>query len=136
MSEWREATLGEIVTFQRGHDLPKTKFKDGPYPILGSNGIIGYHDEFTTESPGITIGRSGNIGNPFFIDTNFWAHNTTLYVRKFHDSYPKFVYYFLKTLNFQNLNSGSAVPSLNRNWLFMRFKELVSYVWQVGKYAS
>ncbi len=117
MSEWRETTLGEIVTFQRGHDLPQTKFKDGPYPILGSNGIIGYHDEFTTDAPGITIGRSGNIGNPFFIDTKFWAHNTTLYVKKFHNSYPKFVYYFLKTLNFQNLNSGSAVPSLNRNYI-------------------
>ncbi|MFB2833650.1 restriction endonuclease subunit S [Floridanema evergladense] len=117
MSEWKEATLGEIVTFQRGHDLPQTEFKGGKYPIVGSNGIIGYHNEYTTEENGITIGRSGNIGNPFFINSKFWAHNTTLYVKEFHNSFPKFVYYFLKTLNFQKLNSGSAVPSLNRNYI-------------------
>ncbi|MEB3282120.1 MAG: restriction endonuclease subunit S [Lyngbya sp.] len=117
MSEWKEKTLGEVVTFQRGHDLPQTQFNGGQYPIVGSNGIIGYHDQYTTEENGITIGRSGNIGNPFFIESKFWAHNTTLYVKKFHDSYPKFVYYLLKTISFQNLNSGSAVPSLNRNYI-------------------
>jgi len=117
MSEWKETTLGELVTFQRGHDLPKTEFNDGEYPILGSNGIIGYHNEYTTEGAGITIGRSGNIGNPFYTESNFWAHNTTLYVKEFHNSFPKFVFYFLKTIDFQSFNSGSAVPSLNRNYI-------------------
>ena len=117
MSDWKETTLGELVTFQRGHDLPKTEFNDGEYPILGSNGIIGYHNEYTTEGAGITIGRSGNIGNPFYTESKFWAHNTTLYVKKFHNSFPKFVFYFLKTIDFQSFNSGSAVPSLNRNYI-------------------
>lgn len=117
ISDWEEKTLGDIITFQRGHDLPKTKFKGGQYPIIGSNGIIGYHNEFTTKENGITIGRSGSIGNPFFHRKRFWAHNTTLYVKEFHNSDPKFVYYFLTQLNFQSLNSGSAVPSLNRNYI-------------------
>jgi type I restriction enzyme S subunit len=117
MSNWKETTLGEIVTFQRGHDLPKTEFNDGEYPILGSNGIIGYHNKYTTEGEGITIGRSGNIGNPFYTKSRFWAHNTTLYVKEFHNSFPKFVFYLLKTFNFQSFNSGSAVPSLNRNYI-------------------
>ena len=117
MSEWKETTLGQLVTFQRGHDLSQTQFKEGIYPIVGSNGIIGYHNEFTTKKNGITIGRSGNIGNPFYIDEDFWAHNTTLYVKEFHNSHPKFIYYLLKTLDFQSFNSGSAVPSLNRNYI-------------------
>lgn len=117
MSEWKEKTLGDLVTFQRGHDLSQKQFKDGKHPIVGSNGIIGYHSEFTTKKPGITIGRSGNIGNPFYLEEDFWAHNTTLYVKEFHGSHPKFIYYLLKIFNFQNLNSGSAVPSLNRNYI-------------------
>jgi type I restriction enzyme S subunit len=117
MSEWKETTLGQLVTFQRGHDLSQTQFEEGKYPIIGSNGIIGYHNKFTTRKNGITIGRSGNIGSPFYIEEDFWAHNTTLYVKEFHNSYPKFVYYLLKTFNFQNFNSGSAVPSLNRNYI-------------------
>ena len=78
MSEWKTYTLGDLVTFQRGHDLTKIENVDGIYPVAGSNGIIGYHNAFTTKAPGITIGRSGNIGNPYYYEKDFWAHNTTL----------------------------------------------------------
>ena len=114
---WKTVSLGALVTFQRGHDLSKDKFINGPYPIVCSNGIIGFHNEYTTIGPGLTIGRSGNVGIPQFIKNNFWAHNTSLYVKEFHNSDPKFIYYLLKTLNFNNYNSGSAVPSLNRNFI-------------------
>lgn len=114
---WGHCTLGELVTFQRGHDLPKSQVEDGPYPIAGSNGIIGYHKRFTTKGPGVTIGRSGNIGSPSYYDSDFWAHNTSLYAKEFHGSYPKFIYYLLKTLDLAGHNSGSAVPSLNRNYI-------------------
>jgi len=117
MSTWNKVKLGDVVTFQRGHDLPKTEFVTGKYPIAGSNGIIGYHNTFTTKGPGITVGRSGNLGTPFYYEKDFWAHNTTLYVKEFHNSHPKFVFYFLKTLDLAGHNSGSAVPSLNRNFI-------------------
>jgi type I restriction enzyme S subunit len=115
--EWKECTLGDLVTFQRGHDLAKSEFQNGEFPIAGSNGIIGYHNKFTTTAPCITIGRSGNLGTPYFYEKNIWAHNTTLFVKQFHNSDPKFIYYLLKTLDFRQYNSGSAVPSLNRNYV-------------------
>ena len=117
MTTWKEYKLGDLVTFQRGHDLPRTDMKEGIYPVAGSNSIIGFHNVFTTKSPGITIGRSGNIGNPQLHKTNFWAHNTVLYVTEFKKVDPVFFYYLLKTLDFSQLNSGSAVPSLNRNFI-------------------
>jgi type I restriction enzyme S subunit len=117
MSEWKEYRLGDLVTFQRGHDLPREEMKNGIYPVAGSNSIIGYHNKFTSDFPGITIGRSGNIGNPQFHKTKFWAHNTTLYVKEFKCVDPSFFFYLLKTLDFSQLNSGSAVPSLNRNFI-------------------
>lgn len=117
MSEWKTYKLGDLVTFQRGHDLSKNQFIDGEYPIAGSNGIIGYHNEYTTKAPGITIGRSGNIGNPHYYTKDFWAHNTTLYIKEYKNCNPKFIYYLLKTLDFGGHNSGSAVPSLNRNYI-------------------
>ena len=82
-SGWIDCTLGDIVTFKRGYDLPKDKMNKGKYPVVGSNGIIGYHDDFTTESPGITIGRSGNVGKPFIVKEDSWSHNNTLFVEKF-----------------------------------------------------
>ncbi|MHA8061405.1 restriction endonuclease subunit S [Aquirufa beregesia] len=117
MSEVKEFAIGDLVTFQRGHDLPREEMKEGVYPVAGSNSIIGYHNKYTTEGPGITIGRSGNIGNPQLHKTKFWAHNTTLYVKEFKNVDPVFFYYLLQTLDFTQLNSGSAVPSLNRNFI-------------------
>lgn len=115
MSDWKETTLGGILNFRRGHDLPKSKMKKGVIPVAGSNGIIGYHNEFTTSSPGVTIGRSGNVGNAFFYNKNFWAHNTTLYIDDFKGNDEFFIYYFLKNIDFKSFNVGSAVPTLNRN---------------------
>lgn len=115
MSEWQQMPLGKVAFFQRGHDLPKTEMNIGNVPVAGSNGIIGYHDAATTKAPGITIGRSGNIGTPHFYRSDFWAHNTVLYVKDFCDNDEKFVFYLLKTIDLSGFNSGSAVPSLNRN---------------------
>ena len=115
LTGWREVKLGEIMIFQRGHDLPKSKMKVGNIPVAGSNGIIGYHDTATTKAPGITIGRSGTIGTPQFYESDFWAHNTTLYIKDFLGNNEKFIFYILKTLPLSGFNSGSAVPTLNRN---------------------
>jgi type I restriction enzyme S subunit len=115
MSDWKNCQLGDILTFQRGHDLPKTQMMSGKYPVVGSNGIIGHHNEYTTEAPSITVGRSGNTGNPYIIYGRSWSHNTTLYVKEFKSSDPIYVYYLLKTLDLKNFAGGSAVPTLNRN---------------------
>ena len=116
MSEWKETTIGELLTLQRGHDLVQTEFIEGSYLVAGSNGPIGHHNSFTTEGPGLTIGRSGNsIGAAHYYALDFWAHNTVLYSKKFHNSDPKFVYYLLKSIDFKSFDGGSAVPTLNRN---------------------
>lgn len=115
MAEWIECTLGDLVTFQRGHDLPKSQMQEGQYPVIGSNGIIGFHNEYTTDNPSITVGRSGNVGKPFIYYGKTWSHNTTLYVKDYKGNDPVFVFYFLKTMDLANYAGGSAVPTLNRN---------------------
>lgn len=48
-------------------------------------------------------------------DEDFWPLNTTLYVEDFHGNNPRFIYYFLKTLEWEKFTSASAVPGINRN---------------------
>src|SRR5690606_8782241 len=81
----------------------------------GSNGVIGFHNEFTTKSPCVSIGRSGNVGNPKILKQDCWAHNTTLYIDDFKGNDPLYVYYLLHRLSLANYKGGSAVPTLNRN---------------------
>ena len=52
MGEWSRRPLGEVLTLQRGHDLPTGSRSFGSVPVIGSFGITGYHDpETTDESP-------------------------------------------------------------------------------------
>lgn len=41
MSEWRETVLGDVITLQRGFDLPKRAGEPGPYPVVSSSGVTG-----------------------------------------------------------------------------------------------
>ena len=67
------------------------------------------------KGPGVITGRCGTIGQVFFANQDFWPLNTTLYVENFHGNAPAFVYYFLKTINWNTFTSASAVPVINRN---------------------
>lgn len=107
--------MGDVLQLQRGHDLPRTEMLGGEYPVAGSIGTIGYHNQYTAESPVIVMGRSGNIGNPRLYFCNCWTHNTSLYVKQIFHSDPMWAYYMLKNLNYDSFVGGSAVPTLNRN---------------------
>ena len=107
--------LKYVSFLSRGVDLSNENFKEGKYPVYGSNGIIGYHNKFTTKGPGITVGRSGSVGEVNFVDCDFWAHNTALYVCRNYKNDWKFIYYLMIGLDFKSYAAGSAVGTLNRN---------------------
>jgi len=116
---WRSMALREFVCLQRGHDLPDQRRTPGKVPILGSFGITGYHDTSKAKGPGVTIGRSGaSFGIVSYSPVDYWPLNTVLYVTNFNGNDEKFVYYFLKSIDFTRFNSGSAQPSLNRNYIY------------------
>ncbi|MEK9512032.1 restriction endonuclease subunit S [Limnospira fusiformis PMC 851.14] len=118
LKNWRTLKLGDVVTLQRGHDLPEPTRKAGNVPVLGSFGITGYHNVAKAKSPGVTVGRSGaSFGVVNYSNVDYWPLNTALYVVDFHGNDEKFVYYFLKSIDFKRYNSGSAQPSLNRNFI-------------------
>jgi hypothetical protein len=33
-SNWEECSLGDIITFQRGFNLPKKNMKNGEFPVV------------------------------------------------------------------------------------------------------
>jgi type I restriction enzyme S subunit len=110
--------LGDFATLQRGHDLPDERRRLGNVPILGSFGVTGWHDEAKARGPGVTVGRSGaSFGVVSYSAVDYWPLNTALYVINFHGNDQRFAYYFLKTFDFEGYNSGSAQPSLNRNFI-------------------
>lgn len=116
-NNWRETTLGDVVELKRGYDLPKRNRISGTVPLVSSSGISDHHAEAKVKGPGVVTGRYGTIGEVFFIDEDFWPLNTTLYVRDFKGNDPRFIGYFLRTLDFFAYSDKAAVPGVNRNHL-------------------
>lgn len=103
---------------QRGYDLPVSQMRDGNIPVVGSNGIVGYHDVSKCIQPTITIGRSGSAGKVHYYNGPTWVHNTALYITDFKGNNPKYLYYLLQLLHLEKLCGSSVIPSLNRNVVY------------------
>lgn len=109
--------LGECLELQRGYDLTSSQMQGGEVAVVGSNGIIGYHNSERGNSPCITVGRSGSVGKVHYYEQPTWAHNTALFVKDFKGNNPKYLYYLLKNLHLDNTfeKGSSVIPSLDRN---------------------
>jgi type I restriction enzyme S subunit len=112
---WLVTKLGDAATLQRGFDLPKAQRTAGQFPLVTSSGATDTHNVAKVKGPGVATGRSGSIGNVFFIEDDFWPLNTALYVKDFHGNFPKYVFYLLKQFDLSRFASGAGVPTLNRN---------------------
>ena len=112
---WERRKVIDVAPLQRGFDLPTSQMKKGPYPVVMSNGIGGYHSKYKVKGPGVITGRSGTIGKVHYVKDNYWPHNTSLWVTDFCGNYPKFVYYLYQRLDLSFFGTGSGVPTLNRN---------------------
>lgn len=111
MTEWKEYKLGEVITIKYGKD--HKNLKDGKYPVYGSGGIMRYADNFLYDKESILIPRKGSLNNIFYREKAFWTVDTMFYSEiDTTKVFPKFLYYQLTLVDFENLNVGSAVPSL------------------------
>ncbi|MCY3934377.1 MAG: restriction endonuclease subunit S [Chloroflexi bacterium] len=113
---WHEVTLGNFAPFAYGKGLRSDdRISSGDVPVIGSNGIIGYHDKPLTDGPTIVIGRKGTVGAVYYSPAPCWPIDTTFYITGADSGLLRFRYYVLKSLPLQEMNADSAVPGLNRN---------------------
>lgn len=117
MSGWRDCSLGDVLTLQRGFDLPNGSRRAGKVPVVSSAGITGVHDEAKVSAPGVVIGRYGTLGDVHYVQEDFWPLNTTLWVKDFKGNYPHFCAYMLETIGIAETSGSAAVPGVNRNVL-------------------
>ena len=113
--DWEIRRIGDFAPLQRGFDLPNSEIQSGDYPVVYSNGIGNYHNCYTVKSPCIATGRSGTLGKVHYVEQDCWVHNTSLWVTKFDNCEPKFIYFLFQKIGFERFASGSGVPTLNRN---------------------
>jgi type I restriction enzyme S subunit len=108
--------LGDIISLEYGVALPNQDRINGNYPVIGSAGIVGWHNDFLVESPAIVIGRKGSAGKINWIDKNCTPIDTTFFVKNKGEKYLlEILFHAIKKLDLERLAGGTGVPGLNRN---------------------
>lgn len=109
--EWK--TLNKVANIKNGKDWKK--LGSGKIPVYGSGGIMQYVDSFAYDKPTVLIPRKGSITNIFYVEAPFWNVDTIYYTEIDTDQIiPKFFYYFMKTIDLMQLDTGSGRPSLTQ----------------------
>lgn len=80
--KWAITKLGDLFEFEYGKGLiKKNRVESGSFPVYGSNGIVGYHDEFLVEGPVLIVGRKGAAGAISYSPSSCWPIDTTYFVQ-------------------------------------------------------
>ena len=108
--------VGDILELAYGKALKESDRDGGPFPVVGSGGIVGGHSLGITEQPTIVVGRKGSIGTVTWIDGPAWPIDTAYYVKpRRSDLHPRWAYWMLSSLGMETMNKSAAVPGLNRD---------------------
>lgn len=115
MNDWHSTTLGKVLPFQYGKNLPKgARSHTGEFAVVSSAGFIDTHSEPLTKDPTVVIGRKGTVGSVFYCPDPVFPIDTTFYVEGSSKVSIRFAYYLLKSLPLTEMNTDAAVPGLNR----------------------
>ncbi|WP_006787322.1 restriction endonuclease subunit S [Thiorhodospira sibirica] len=115
--EWAETRVGNLLSFANGRSSPERA--DGlPYPVYGSNGIIGYASEANSDPGTIIIGRVGSYcGSLYQSPQKCWVTDNAIRAVAKNGNDPRFLYYLLGTLALNSRRAGSGQPLLNQDIL-------------------
>ena len=112
---WRRAKIGSILDFQYGKGLKASERQDeGPVPVFGSNGIVGFTDEPLTDRPALIVGRKGSAGALNFCDGPSWTTDVAYFVEAPSFLDLRFMLNALAALDLDKLGKG-VKPGLSRS---------------------
>jgi len=118
------SSIGDHIELIYGEGLPERNRRGNKYPVYGSNGIVGFHEQSLVKGPGVIIGRKGTVGQVTLSKNDFWPIDTTYYVKLKEGNDLIFWFYLLQTLGLNKMNSHSAVPGLNRDNVYSVLREV------------
>lgn len=113
---WEKTPIKQIATLNYGKALKAEVRVPGPFPVYGSSGEVGSHEKALVKGPGIVVGRKGNVGSVYWVNTDFYPIDTVYFISAEESSL--FLFHALKNVQF--INTDVAVPGLNRDMAYSR----------------
>lgn len=112
---WEYKKLGDVCEIVCGQDYKSVQDDNGPYPIYGTGGIMGYASQYRCPEGSVIVGRKGSINNPLYVETKFWNVDTAFgIVPNGETLQSKFFFYFCRQYDFTKHDVSVTIPSLRR----------------------
>ena len=112
---WLVYPVGSLLEFKYGKGMKASeRLNEGPVPVFGSNGIVGYCETPLTEAPSIIVGRKGSAGALNLCNGLSWTTDVAYFVEA-----PNFFDLQYLLIGLQGLALGSLgkgiKPGLSRS---------------------
>ncbi|MFC3867479.1 restriction endonuclease subunit S [Helicobacter equorum] len=111
---WEVKTIEDVCKNSNSNlALKDIKDKSGDYPVFGASGIVGYVDFFHKAQECLGIIKDGaGVGRVFVLPKQSSVIGTLSYLENNETTNLKYLFYFLKNLDFSKYILGSAIPHI------------------------
>lgn len=122
-----QPALKYVTRFEYGDALAQEIRVDGDFPVFGSNGVVGTHNEANMQGPAIVIGRKGSYGKVTWAETAGFCIDTAFYVdARSTSANLRWLYWALQTLGLDEHSEDTGVPGLSREKAYQSKLQLPS----------
>ena len=115
---WKTGKLRDITVINYGKSPVKILSPEGQYPVVGTGETERLGTNFLYDGESIILGRKGSIDRVYFASGKFWAIDTAYYLSDFRETFPRWLFYYLQTIDLRQMNEATGVPSLSREFLY------------------
>ena len=117
---WDNKTLGDVCKITSGK-RPPTKMtapdNENNISVYGGNGVAWYTNKVLFEPPFIITGRVGTLGTVYRVYEKCWVSDNALCCFPSNKDALELIYFAMKEIDYQSLNSGSTQPLLTQTTL-------------------
>ena len=114
---WECGQVSDFATIKGGKQLPKDKFvENGPLPVLGGAGVMGYANCYNADGYVISVGRVGAYCGQFFSHWGrAWVNNNASLVSHKEGIQGEWLFLALNMLDVDSMRKGSAQPYITNS---------------------
>ena len=113
---WGVEKLSHFLTIKNGKD--HKHLQDGKFAVDGSGGIMRMVTDYLYSGESILFPRKGTLNNVMYVNKKFWTVDTMFYSEVNKNNSALYVFYSVKDIDFNKLNTGTGVPSMTSSILY------------------
>ena len=113
---WGVEKLKYFLTIKNGKD--HKNLQDGKFAVYGSGGIMRSVTDYLYLGESILFPRKGTLNNVMYVNEKFWTVDTMFYSEVNKNNSALYVFYSVKDIDFNKLNTGTGVPSMTSSILY------------------